>query len=1150
MAQPLTPTKSRSVLGATELTLLAPLKRGLIPALDSRGYQSRAALVAATLHALGVSRREIDPTPAIPEVADAIRGIRSFRISVLGSEELQQRPQVLLSVSFDGGWEPYMRRIWRPLGPLLDLIFCNCEGYLLSTQHGFPAYAAWVRQAQVETGFYYEASPLTVSDLHLLADEKGLPAPAPASVTGSLQEQARAAMVGLYRLSDMFPDIQGSAEADIPRQAAMLLLGDITQGQPPPAGWARTASEEAAWAWFQKASGPTLAPRPMDEVRLGNVQAGILEPYADLQQGLLALVGLEDAKAVRQLIAHLKPQILDADAPPYKRNRPLFVNLAFTYQGLVLAGVDAGTLGQLSPEFREGMAARASILGDREHNHPLHWRLPLRLGSADERVALSEVHAVVSFWLADANAGLLDQARQALSAALGKRGQVLAVQAMQRVVDAKSKATSGHFGFVDGISQPTLRKKGSSSPDDVAPGELLLGYRNDRGDLAVRGRLCDESTYLVVRKLRQDVQAFADLQLNDDAKGQLMGRKPDGKELINGTQGNAFDYTADPAGAKCPLFAHIRRANPRSTRPGELDHIPRIVRRGMSYGPETTPQGTKEYGLVFMAYNASIAEQFEVIQGWLSGGNAAGPGSFSGLRDPFLGVARQGDPRAFPTNVGPLVLPADRPLVTLEWGLYAFVPSLSALDDLSLWASERELEDRVEDVDNPSGTDDPDAVQRIRDRRLRETARQAAVGSELIARLQMVEKALGFDAAVEHWKLALEDLGSRMKGHSQAVWTAVRRAHGGALRTPYGVLVCSQPLVEQVLTNAQGNYSVSGYNTRLDKSFGPIYLGRDYPVGRDRVADAANKAIMAISEVQAFGVAYGHTQDLLRAYLNPLGAGAELAVDVKDLVDELLARCCQTWFGLPDGQFVVKGGWHWRDEATCPGHFHSPSRYTFQPQPGEKARQVGEFHGQLLLQQVTQFVGSVRGSRAAQGSLGAELFAIEPDNQRLATLVIGVMMGFLPTVDGNLRGLLFEWVQDRSLWDHQTTLRRAGGGGTLAQAKDCLRKPLETTLHLRPVPEVIWRTALHADMLGPVDVRAGDTVVLSLVSALQENLMEGKRCPHLLFGGERRQAGTPPTHACPGQSMAMGVMLGFLAALLDTVELRPALSPMALRIRA
>jgi Dyp-type peroxidase family len=885
---------------------------------------------------------------------------------------------------------------------------------------------------------------------------------------------------------------------------------------------------------------------PNDEPKLGNVQAGIIEGFKDLQQGRLLLVGLDNAEGVCRLIAHLKTRLLAADAKPCPGECPVFLNLAFTYAGLVLAGVDAGTLGQLSPEFREGMAARASILGDREHNHPMHWRLPERHGAVGARVELSEVHALVSCWLPSDNTPALDDVQTALEGALCDAGRVIAVQPMQRIKDSGG-STSGHFGFVDGISQPVLRSQNPNGRDAVSAGELLLGYRNDRGDAPLRGRLWNESTYMVVRKLRQDVQAFRDLKLSDPSKGQLMGRMPDGTELIGQTKGNDFDYANDPHGSKCPLFAHIRRANPRAPRHNEMDHIPRILRRGMSYGPPFDGGNEEDdRGLIFMAYNASISEQFEVIQGWLNGGNSSGSGSFSGQRDPFLGVARAGDPQSFPVQGGSVDIPSHRPLVTLEWGLYAFVPSLSALAELANWAQDRALEDGVQDAEEPKGTDDLYAAQRIRDQRRRETARQAALGSELIARLAQVERAQGFDAAVEHWKLALEDMGSRMKGHSQAIWTAVRKAHGGALRTPYGVLVCSRNLVEQVLRNPQGDYSVSGYNARLSNSFGQIYLGRDYAPGNDHEADEANAAIMEVTETAAFDFAHTQGVEMLNGLLP--GGVVDITVEVKDLVDELLERCSHHWFGLPDGEIVIAGGWHWRNQATCPGHFHSPSRYAFQPQPGTQAREVGEAHGQILHKAVQEFVGRARTSPDTQGTLGRRLFLIHrTDNSKLATLIIGVMMGFLPTVDGNLRGTLYEWMQNRELWDLQARLLRSKAQ-RLEAAKTVIEPELTKTMHSRPVPEVIWRTALRTGSIGPVNVRVGDTVVVSLVSALQEGLLEDKRCPHIVFGGDREAAIERPAHSCPGRQMAMGVMLGFLTALMETVSMRPALSPMALRI--
>ena len=52
-----------------------------------------------------------------------------------------------------------------------------------------------------------------------------------------------------------------------------------------------------------------------------------------------------------------------------------------------------------------------------------------------------------------------------------------------------------------------------------------------------------------------------------------------------------------------------------------------------------------------------------------------------------------------------------------------------------------------------------------------------------------------------------------------------------------------------------------------------------------------------------------------------------------------------------------------------------------------------------------------------------------------------------------------------------------------------------------------------------------------------------------MFGGRRAEPGDQdagPTHACPGRNVAMGVLLGVLAAVLDRSDLRPSDTPTAL----
>jgi hypothetical protein len=53
-----------------------------------------------------------------------------------------------------------------------------------------------------------------------------------------------------------------------------------------------------------------------------------------------------------------------------------------------------------------------------------------------------------------------------------------------------------------------------------------------------------------------------------------------------------------------------------------------------------------------------------------------------------------------------------------------------------------------------------------------------------------------------------------------------------------------------------------------------------------------------------------------------------------------------------------------------------------------------------------------------------------------------------------------------------------------------------------------------------------------------------------MFGGDRRDAVEPaPLHACPGYAMAMGVMLGVSAAVLEAGTLRTTGAPTVLGLQ-
>src|SRR5262245_47407722 len=69
-----------------------------------------------------------------------------------------------------------------------------------------------------------------------------------------------------------------------------------------------------------------------------------------------------------------------------------WVTVAFTWNGLRALGVADSSLTTFPEEFRQGMAARAEILGDTGANHPDHW-----VGG----LASPDLHAIVILFARD-----------------------------------------------------------------------------------------------------------------------------------------------------------------------------------------------------------------------------------------------------------------------------------------------------------------------------------------------------------------------------------------------------------------------------------------------------------------------------------------------------------------------------------------------------------------------------------------------------------------------------------------------------------------------------------------------------------------------------------------------------------------------------
>jgi cytochrome P450 len=621
---------------------------------------------------------------------------------------------------------------------------------------------------------------------------------------------------------------------------------------------------------------------------------------------------------------------------------------------------------------------------------------------------------------------------------------------------------------------------------------------------------------------RSKLSRKAAREQRDALLARLMGRTKEGAPLVGESPSpgkNDFDYDKDPNGEKCPHFAHIRRANPRDD--GEF--IPRIVRRGMSYGPafREGEEGEVDRGLVFQAYNASLSEQFEIIQRWLSGGNRTAP--YSQLSDPFLGVPEAGKPRQYRLADGSLIDLGERPYVRLQWGLYLFVPSRVGLAIIA----------------GPQ----PDAG---RD--------WTGEGEVTIDTLRALE-ARDADAAFVAWKRLLEENESLDDEAHRALWQAVREVHKGALATPFGVLVGSAGLVEKVLSQPD-DFSVVAYGERLSRCLGPNYLGMDPPEHDDR-AGRANAVFNSIDETAAFSAALPRAQGLLKG----LGdVGGQATIPMPKYVDLALAEISKHWFGVPDAPTLLEimqgakpepealiqsGGEPPVGAATthCPMHVISSSRFVFQPRPTAAVDATASREGQQLRAAMDALVAPFLSGKSRDGkkkapkwpsSLAREIYEVLKKDgleEDFASVLLGGLLGYLPTVQGNFLFSVRDWLRERDFWRVQNayrSARRSGLSEWQAAAAE-IRPRLARTMARRPIPAMIHRRATRDLILGGVPVRAGDTIVVGLVSAAAERGFEEVSW---VFGGE--YYGTPkPTHACPGRQLGMGTLLALIAALFE-----------------
>ena len=155
--------KSGNLAGTSDFRVVAPIKKGLIPSLDTMTYKTRVKLVLRGLHAGRAGGFEYELAHILSDAVERVGVIHSVGIAVLEPED-----KVLLTATFDGAWESYVRVIWQKVSRLLDLVFCNTEDYVLGYENSYEQWGKWLKRSQSEAYFLYATPDLTVDDTRYL----------------------------------------------------------------------------------------------------------------------------------------------------------------------------------------------------------------------------------------------------------------------------------------------------------------------------------------------------------------------------------------------------------------------------------------------------------------------------------------------------------------------------------------------------------------------------------------------------------------------------------------------------------------------------------------------------------------------------------------------------------------------------------------------------------------------------------------------------------------------------------------------------------------------------------------------------------------------------------------------------------------------
>jgi Dyp-type peroxidase family len=372
-----------------------------------------------------------------------------------------------------------------------------------------------------------------------------------------------------------------------------------------------------------------------------------------------------------------------------------WVTIGFTWNGLRTLGVDEASLATFPEEFRQGMAARAEVLGTTGANHPKNW-----VGD----LASPDLHAIAILFARDVVER--ERCQQEHERYVAKCEGVELLSSLDMEAIPPFDYAHEHFGYRDRLSQPVIEGMGVEPTPGSGPaikaGEFLLGYPDEDGPavgLPQPEILSRNGSYVAYLRMEEHVGAFRDF-LREHGKtpeeqelvaAKLMGRWRSGAPLVlapdkdepslgaDSQRNNDFNYGGmDPYGYGCPLGAHIRRMNPRDTAVNMNRR--KMIRRGGTYGPplpEGAPEDAIERGIAAFVGCASLVRQFEFAMNvWANDPNFHELGN---ERDPIFGTQDGTFDMTIPKRPIRKKIKGLPAFTTIRGGAYFFLPGIKAL---------------------------------------------------------------------------------------------------------------------------------------------------------------------------------------------------------------------------------------------------------------------------------------------------------------------------------------------------------------------------------------------------------------------------------------------------------------------------------------